>query len=318
MVRVLRRPGQPPRRHRPARTRGCRGHRGPDRRASPGGAGRADLGGHHLDAAAGQYRDLYLPARRPAPGGPARGRGGDRRLRDHRGPPGGRRVPGLPGPGHGRADGPGPAGRTERRRRHQPPAPAGAGPEGRGGPAGRPAGAGPPPARHDPVHADHGRLGCPGHVLAGARRAGLPRSGGAAQLARALRAGSAGPGGPAGPSRRGGRRSRPAAGFHDRSFRNENRARRGRRPDRGLHGRGAAQRGPARWDGRGRAPGPRRERAGRGGNHRPGAGVRRPVRAPLAARDLRIHLRPDGRDRRHGGDLRCPGRGYHGDLAVAQ
>ena len=41
--------------------------------------------------------------------------------------------------------------------------------------------------------------------------------------------------------------------------------------------------------GSGRAPGPRRERPGRGGDHRPGAGVRRPVRAPVAARDLRIH-----------------------------
>ena len=56
------------------------------------------------------------------------------------------------------------------------------------------------------------------------------------------------------------------------------------RPDRGLRGRGAPQRGPARWDGHGRAAGPRRDRPGRGGDHRSGTRVRRPVRAPVAAR----------------------------------
>ena len=125
-------------------------------------------------------------------------------------------------------------------------------------------------------------------------------------------------GGPAGPSRRGSCRSCPAAGVHVLFFRNENRACHGRRADRGLRCRGAPQRGPARWDRQRRAPGPRRERPGRGGDHRPGPGVRRPVRAPLAARDLRIHPRPDGGDRRHGRDLRRPGRGNHGDPAVAQ
>jgi len=42
--------------------------------------------------APGQYRDLHFAARLPAAGRPARGRGGDRRLRDHGAAPGGRAV----------------------------------------------------------------------------------------------------------------------------------------------------------------------------------------------------------------------------------